>query len=407
MKAATTVSPTAAPIDANRPDLGCEALDRTLNSAGPAAAIEQLIHHLDQAREYRALLEALLLKARHELGLPQIQTGPLASLAEPVRTQYEERYVAAIRLVGERMLAAGEVPAAWAYFRAIAEPEPVAAALDRYQPDPDPDRLAQVIDVAFNQGANPRRGFELILDHYGTCSAITALEGASINDAPTQVMCIERLVRHLHPQLAANVRADIMQRGHPAPAATTSIAGMIADHEWLLADEAYHIDVSHLSSTVRYSIMVSDPEVLALAVDLAEYGRRLSPRLQYEGTPPFERTFDDHRLFLRALLGQDEDEAIAHFRKKVDESSADDLESSLPAQVLVNLLVRLGKLDEAIDLASDRLASFPESALSCPGISELCQRAGRPERLAAVARRQGNLVHYMAARLEGGEKSRS
>ena len=46
----------------------------------------------------------LLLKARHELGLPSISSGSLAGLPEPARTQYEEKYVAAIRLVGSRHL---------------------------------------------------------------------------------------------------------------------------------------------------------------------------------------------------------------------------------------------------------------------------------------------------------------
>jgi len=31
-----------------------------------------------------------------------------------------------------------------------------------------------MIEVAFNQGANPKEGYALLLDHYGICSAITA-----------------------------------------------------------------------------------------------------------------------------------------------------------------------------------------------------------------------------------------
>ena len=65
------------------------------------------------------------------------------------------------------------------------------------------------------------------------------------------------------------------------------------------------------------SVLVADPEVIALAVDLTEYGRRLSPRLQFEGVPPFERIFDDHGIYLRALLGRDVEAAIAHFRAKL------------------------------------------------------------------------------------------
>jgi hypothetical protein len=381
-------------------DPAFDALERPLGRRGPREAIEQLIDHMEEAGDYRLLLNALLLRARHELGLPLIQVGGLSSLAEPVRTQFEERYVEAIRRVGSKFLAAGEIPTAWAYFRAIAEPEPVRAVLEVYRPDDDAERLGHVIDVAFNQGANPRRGFELILDHYGICSAITALEQVPPGDLAIQIACIERLIGRLHAQLVSSLRADLAQRGHPAPAEAASIAELIAGRDWLFADEAYHNDISHLSTTVRYSILVSDPATLALAVDLTEYGRRLASRLQYEGMPPFERTFDDHRVFLRALLGLDVDAAIGHFRNKVEAVAGDDLESSMPAQVLVNLLVRVGRIDEAIDLAAERLAHLPEQALTCPSLAQLCQQRGRMDRLAEVARQRGDMVHFLAARLQ-------
>jgi hypothetical protein len=399
-----TPSPT---LDASRPAQHpeLEHLASRLRADGPSAALDLLIEQLDQKREYRSLLDALLLKARHELGLPLAHVGPLSSLAEPARAQFEDRYVEAIRRVGTKLLGVGEIPMAWAYFRVIAEPEPVAAALDAYVPDDDAERVGQVIDVAFNQGANLRRGYELILDHYGTCSAITALEQVPPGNLELQRACIERLIRRLHEQLTASVRADIAHRGQPLPPEGTPMAGLVQDRDWLFSDEGYHIDVSHLSSTVRYSVMVTDPAVLALAVDLTEYGRRLSPRLQYEGHPPFERTFDDHRVYLRALLGLDGDAAIAHFRAKLDAADGDGTDPALPAQVLVNIMVRLGRHDEAIDIASEHLAHLPEGALSCPGLAELCQRAGRPDRLADVARRQGNAVQYLAALLEGGGSS--
>jgi hypothetical protein len=387
-------------------DLAFDELEARLQESGPAAAIDHLIALLDRDGEYRALLDALLLKARHDLGMPLVQVGPISSLPEPTRTDFELRYVEAIRRVGLKLLEAGEIPTAWAYFRAIAEPEPVAAALESYVPGDDMERVGQVIDVAFNQGANIRRGYELILDHYGTCSAITALEQVPPGDETTQRACIERLIRRLHDQLEGSIRADISHRGQPLPPEGTSISGLIQGRDWLFSEEGYHIDVSHLSSTVRYSVMVTDPAILELAVDLAEYGRRLSPRLQFEGHPPFERTFDDHRVYLRALLGLDGDAAISHFRAKLEAAGRDEIDPALPAQVLVNLMTRTGRLDEAIDLSAQHLARLPEGALSCPGLAELCQRAGRPDRLAAAARSQGNRVQYLAALMQGGHALR-
>ncbi len=354
----------------------CDNLERALRQSGPPGAIEQLIEHLDQTGDYRSLLDALLLKARHELDLPLIQVGGHSALAEPVRTQFEDRYVEAIRVVGSKYLAAGEIPTAWAYFRVIAELEPVKAAIDAYQPDQDAERLGQVIDVAFHQGAHPSRGFELILDHYGTCPAITALEQVPPGDGLVQKACIEKLVRHLHTQLSSSVRADLAHRGEAVAGEATTIAELIAGRDWLFADEGYHTDISHLSATVRYSTLVSEPAILALAADLADYGRRLSPRLQFEGAPPFEQVFADHHIYFRGLLGLEVDAAISHFRKKADAVESPDLESSMPAQVLVNLLVRVGRLDEAIDVAAERLAHLPEQALTCPGLPQLCQQRG-------------------------------
>src|SRR5262249_56885207 len=101
---------------------------------GPLAALQRLTAHLSASGDYRALLDALLLRARHELGLPLIAAGPLAELPEPVRTQYEEKYVDAIRQVGSKYLDAGDIPSAWAYYRAIGETDRVAQAILAYRP---------------------------------------------------------------------------------------------------------------------------------------------------------------------------------------------------------------------------------------------------------------------------------
>src|SRR5262249_1350767 len=156
-----------------------------------------------------------------------IQEGNLSGLPEPVRTEYEARYVEAIRLVGSRLLEAGDITGAWPYFRAIGEPEPVAQAIDAYVPAADDERAGAIIEVACTQGANPRRGFELTLDHYGTCSAITAFEHL-MGDEANRVAAADKLVRRLHEDLVASLRADIAQRGQPLPPEGTPIAGLIA-----------------------------------------------------------------------------------------------------------------------------------------------------------------------------------
>jgi hypothetical protein len=375
-----------------------DAFDEALCGAGPDAALEYLTSTLAERGEFRALLDAMLLKARHELGLPMIQVGALTDLPEPVRTQYEERYVEAIRAVGRRLLDSGDIPAAWPYFRAIGETGPIVAALEAYRPAEADDRLGQVVEVAFNQGAHPRWGFERILDHYGACSAITAFEHLP-PDESIRTACAGLLVRHLHEQLAASLRADIARRGQPVPPEGTSIPGLMAGRAWLFGDDAYHLDVSHLAAVVRMAPLLTDPGTIALAVELTDYGRNLSERYRYEGNPPFEQLYEDHALYLRALLGQDVEEAIAHFHSKLPRPDSDGQDDTLPAQILVRLLVRLGRLEPAIDVAAAHLAGYPDSALICPSLAQLCQRAGRPDRLAQLSRDSGDLVNYAAALL--------
>lgn len=376
-----------------------QSFDRAFDAAGPMGALNELIHQLTEAGQYRELLDALLLKARHELGMPLVAPAAAPEIPEPARSQYEEKYVEAIRLVGSKYLEKGDIPTAWAYFRAIGEPEPVAQAIRGYQPGENDERLGTIIEIAFNHGVEPARGFELILENYGACPAISALEQVPPQDESTRVTCAQRLIRRLHDDLTASLRADIASRGQPLPPAGASIAELIRGRPWLFADEGYHIDISHLAAVVRSSIQVSDRAILALAFDLTEYGRNLSPRLVFEGHPPFENIFADHGAYLGALLDIDVDRAVGLFEAKAIAAEPADAESSLPAQTLVNLLFRLGRLGQAIEASARFLAGVPSSALVCPSLAQLCARAGAFERLAEVSRSQADLVNYATGRL--------
>ena len=187
-----------------------DAIDQTLISSGPAATLDALISQLESRGEFRALLDALLLKARFDLGLPLVQVGSLNDVAEPARTQYEERYVESIRKVGGLLLDTGQLVTAWPYFRAIGEKEPIKKAIETYVPSGEPgdEVLGQVVDIAFNQGVHPSRGYEMILQNYGACSAITAYEHLP-PDESVRIPCGDQLVRHLHARLINNLRDEV------------------------------------------------------------------------------------------------------------------------------------------------------------------------------------------------------
>ena len=50
-------------------------LQQTLDSQGPAAAIDRLVNELRERRDYAGLFYALLMKKRFELGVSPVATG--------------------------------------------------------------------------------------------------------------------------------------------------------------------------------------------------------------------------------------------------------------------------------------------------------------------------------------------
>ena len=68
------------------------------------------------------------------------------------------------------------------------------------------------------------------------------------------------------------------------------------------------------------------------------------------------------------------------------------------AYVLVDLLVRIERIDAALELAKEHLKDVEDPA----GFSfaSLCQQAGRMDLLQTVAREKGDLVSYTAALLQ-------
>jgi len=380
-------------------------VDQAIAAGQPILAIELALESLRQNRNDRGLLDALVLQARLDMGLPPLAAESPASLPEPLRTQFEDRYIAAIRQVGEQCLEWGDLPRAWNYLRAINELDPIADAIRRYEPDDDDEHTSAVIEIAFHHGVEPVKGFQLLLARYGTCPALSAFEQSAPRDPALRIACVELLIDRVHADLTTSLRSDILNRGQPAPAANASVTELIAGRDWLFSDDSYHIDVSHLASVVRFAVLAVSPPSIEKAVELADYGRRLSPRLRYDSPPPFQNTYADHYIYLNALAGREINAACSVFETRLAQAQAGTEEAYACAQALVNLLARVGRVQQAALLAVEHLAEIPESALTCPTITQLCQQSGRLDLLADWAKGAGDLAAYVAARLASAAKN--
>ena len=376
-----------------------------LASQGPQAAVEQLIATAREAGQARPLLDALILKARLDLGL-----APAGLVTEEIppdlKTAYEDKFVDALRTVGQMLLDKGEIPAAWPYFRVIGEKETIKNAIERFDPtQADEHGLGAIIEIAFQQQVHPIKGFGWILDRYGICSAISSFE-AMPADESVRAEGAALLTRSLYDQLQFSLASEIERREGARPGQEASVEAMLQGRAWIYDDDAYAIDISHLSSVVRLSPLLKHDDYIELARQLAIYGNGLSDRFRYDGLPPFEDVYADHLIYLNALLGRDAEKAVAHFQAKLqspefdDEDQPPDPLETLPAQTLVRLLARLGRKEEAIAVAAEHLMRIPESYLMCPGVSALCREAKRPDLLAEAAAKQQDWALFLGAKIE-------
>jgi hypothetical protein len=344
------------------------------------------------------------MKKRHELGVNPVPTGPASDLPAEVHGAYEGGIREAAREVGNLYLKNGNLPQAWVFFRMIEEPEPVRQAVENYQPGDDDD-VQPIIQMAFYEGLAPRKGFDMVLSRYGLCSAITTASGELPHSDEDKLYFVRSLVRALYNELRHRLAAEIENRFSLRPAAADEppdtpgvVSKLIKDRDWLFEDEAYHIDTSHLSSVVQMSMHLKPCLELNLARELCQYGQKLQGRFLGEDSPPFENGYADYEVYLSILASDRVEEGLAHFRNKVETADPDEA-GTYPAEVLVNLLLKLERGKEAVAVARKHLTQAEGRQLTCPNLNELCQRFAAYETLAEAAKEHGDPVHFLAGRI--------
>jgi hypothetical protein len=381
-------------------------LERILATEGPDAAVRRLCERLREQKDYASLFYALLLHKRQQLGVSPIPTGPAADLPESMHAEYEEAIRQAGRHVGELYLQEGQLAQAWIYFRMLNEPEAVRRFLDTYEPKEDED-IQTLVQIAFYEGVHPRKGFDWILQRFGLCNAITTLSSQEFSHSPEERQyCLQALVRALYAELRERLIAEIEryegrspeEQHDTGPTNKISIRELIAGRDWLFGDDCYHIDLSHLSSVVQMSMHLTPCPELEMARELCEYGQRLSSRFVNRGDPPFEDLYRAMGIYLAILAGDNVEEGLDYFRRQAEQADPETV-GTYPAQVLVNLLLRLERPSEALAAARKYLAAVDNRQLSCPSIVELCRKVGDYHTLAEVAREQGDPVHFLAGLL--------
>jgi hypothetical protein len=371
-------------------------LEHTMKQAGPTAALDKLCDELKASKDYVGLFYALLMKKRFELGVSPIATGSNQDLPTNLHRAFEEGIAEAARIVGNLFLEDGKIPQAWNYFRILGETAPVAAALEKLELDDSMDAQA-IIDIAFHQNVLPIKGFDWVLQRFGTCSAITLMGGELPFSPEVRAACAKKLIRTLHHELMERLRAEVQRTQNFTPSAKT-VRELMEGRDWLFTDDFYHIDLSHLNAVVQMATQLENCDELQLARDLCAYGMKLSPRFRYQADPPFEDQYADYDKYLAIFTQEDVEGGLAHFRAKITQHDPKTA-GTFPTEIYVNLLMRLGRQEDALAIVRTYIVPLGEVGLNCPGLVELCQQTQRYDVLQEVAREQGNAVNFVAGLL--------
>ena len=111
---------------------------------------------------------------------------------------------------------------------------------------------------------------------------------------------------------------------------------------------------------------------------------------------PFTDFYPAHALFFHAMLGENGEEAVKYFREKA-ETLDPKQHGSMPIEVYIDLLARLGRHEDAMDASIALLPHDLPTLGYAPPLFELCKQAARFDRLMEHCRNRDDLLGYACA----------
>jgi len=366
-----------------------------------ALMFQQAAQKLVEAGQFHQLFDMRLLEQRHLLGLPLEQQTALDDVPSPAREQLEQAYLQACREVGLLLLDRGQAREAWTYLRPTGEKQLMRQWLERAVPDEE--HAEELIELALYEAIDVERGFAWLLAQRGTCNAITEFDSLagrlSVHD---QRACATILVHHMHEEILRNLRGHLERLERAAPT-SDSIATILAEHPDLLADGAYHVDTSHLATTVRFarsllSHSLADPKLLSLAIDLATYGSQLAKDLQYPDQPPFEDIYTTHLLLFRATFGEEVESAIEYFRQQT-ETVTTEYHGSSAIEAYLILLARIDQPELAMEEYARLVPAGSSLSAHAPTLLQLAEQSGCWDRYLEICKGRADAVGFAAGLL--------
>ena len=168
---------------------------------------------------YPELFESLKMLHRIELGLPAVHTDltgahdstQLEAMSPELQDQLDKKLLGACTEVGTALIRKGNLQEGWMYLRAVGDRQATAEAM--LDVPVTQENLDTVLGLLVHEAIDIGRGTQLSLEMRGTCNTITMLDTAvSQRGRAEQQTAVGTLVVHVHAELLASVKADIVRR---------------------------------------------------------------------------------------------------------------------------------------------------------------------------------------------------
>ena len=367
-----------------------EQLKQLTDGQGVEAGLAFLEKYVRRNQDYGQLFEVLKMRVRHAMGLPILYSQTRDNLSEADQRKLEDGLLAACREVGTLFFKQGDLARGWSYLQPVGDRKLNEKLIRNVSlDDQNTDNL---IEIAVSQGAAPEYGFELLLQRYGICDAITTFgqiaHGYTIE---CQRAVAGSLLEHLYDELVGNLFESVPELKSSVGEARTLAA--ILDSGKIESDGDCVVDATHLASVVQISRILQEPKLIRKAWELSRFGDGLADDLKYPGEVPFEDVYPDHLRYYGTLLGQDVDAGLEHFRKKIDLHDTAQY-GGMVIEIYVGLLARVGRNDQAIDVLVEQLLGKYPTAGIAPEAHELAETAEQKQKLLEHFRSESDLLGF-------------
>jgi hypothetical protein len=365
-------------------------LQQIAESDGLESAINYLEQYTRRQKQFAQLFEVLKMRVRQRMGLPILYSDVPDDLEEPQQRELEDGLLSACREVGTLLFRNGDFAQGWIYLQPVGDHE-LNEKLLKSVPINEENSDA-IIDIALSQGAAPVYGFQMLLEHFGTCNAITTFDTqAGRYDVTTQRLMAAELLDSLYQQVVEGLTEVVREAGGEMSDGNSLVD--LFEKNPQLAEGTYVVDASHLASVVRISRMLQSPDEVLKAYQLSQYGSYLPKDFQYAGQPPFEDTYRDHLHYYGAILGKDVDVSVEHFRKKAGQSDAAQ-HGPVAIETLIELLVRVGRGDEALAVMTEQLLGQHAPLGIAPAPAKMVETESQKTKLMEFYQSQDDLLGF-------------